>query len=137
MATWDDFCKRVEAEISDASSGKSDKKSLIEIAQWAKKRGLSPEVAMKARISNLRRLSKEGKIAIRNRDSKRLEELFHLAATLTLTELQVALKANDREKIYYTEEVIGTDVNYHIVLKDYQLKRIQSSIKAQYELVKA
>lgn len=130
---WKDLIVKVEEKKSPAPSWRSDQESLKEIFRYAERKGLSPENAISAPISQLRTIIKEANRAIYDEDLNRLQELFCMAATLSVVELRLALGTTTPPEILVSKTGDGESEEYQISLSKEQMQRFGQSLRLFYK----
>lgn len=130
---WQKIIERISAKQLPAPSWQSDKESLRDILRYAERNGLDPEYAFSAPISQLRTIIKEAKRAIFDQNPDRLQELFYLAATLSIVELRLALGTTVPSEIQVYRTGDETSEEYQISLSEEQLERFIQSLRLFYK----
>lgn len=126
---WQKNFERINAKQLPAPSWQSDQESLRDIFRFAERNGLNPEYALSAPISQLRTIIKEAKRAIFDEDLDRLQELFRLAATLSIVELRLVLGTTVPSEILVNKSGEGTSEEYQISLNKEQFLRFIQSLR--------
>jgi hypothetical protein len=132
---WSTLTKQVQAKQSSAASWKSDQKSLQEIIKYAESEGMDPTEAAGSDISKLRTIIKEARAAISSNNPDRLNELFHLAATLSIVDLRLTLGTTHPEVIYVERMLDNDNEIYTFSLLPEEFERIKLSMRLFYEFL--
>ena len=99
MENWIEAREMILSVVDDSPRWKSQSKHLLQIFAKAKEWQIDPSVIQGASLSNLREIIREARVAIKNGEKTRLENLLHQAATMTNTNLRVELRGERLRKV--------------------------------------
>lgn len=130
---YEKLINKIQEKKSPAPSWKSDQASIVEIIRYADRNDFDPSKITEIDLCKFRTIIKEAKIAISNDDLERLLELFHLAATLSLVDLRLAVGMTKPSEINVERKGNGEDAKYYLTLLPGQMKRLQQSLRLFYK----
>ena len=130
---YEELSNKIQAKKSPAPSWKSDQTSIIEIIRYADRNDVDPTKVTEIDLCKFRTIIKEAKKAISNDDLERLLELFHLAMTLSLVELRLAVGMTKPPEIIVERKGSGEEAKYYLTLLPKQMKRLQQSLRLFYK----
>ncbi len=126
MTTWNELREVVHRTTRTDPTWVSQRQSILQIIDRAEAAELDP-VGVPT-VSNLATIIAEGKRACRRRNYGDLQDLFRKAATLTNTELRLALCVSEVDTI----PVVQAGDQYLLSLNQTQYERVRRSTRARH-----
>lgn len=124
--SWTDVERKIALiDQSPAQSSKSNAKSLRQIVKVARSWGIDPEPFSDSGISNMREIIHEALRAVDVGDRDRLELLFRMAGTLSVTALRLWIRDN-RDRVPYKLELAPYSHRYVLTVTPRQFELIKS-----------
>jgi hypothetical protein len=131
---WVQEIKKVQEKVSSIPSWRSDQRHLVEIFRAAEAMGIEPNEVDGTDICKLRTIVKEARHAIERNNTKRLRELFHLAATKTIVELRLALGSVKTDVVLVRRMIIQNQEKYVLTLDPEQFARVKQSMRLFFSI---
>lgn len=135
MSTWNEFRSRVSREIEDTPRGVCNKKYLRVIADSAERWDISADCANSATMSNMREIIKEARMAIEQEDRQRLEVLLFLASRLSVTDLRIILRGENRKLITVAPHQTPFGPLYRLMVTQDQYEALKQGSRRQFMFV--
>ena len=135
--TWQDLRSQLKAHELDSSTWESERRSLLNIFEYAENKGISPDLVQIEKLSNLRTIIGPAKSAILEDDQDYLQELFQDAGKMTNVELRLKLNPRKLAPIQYFEHEGGSfEARYELRVTKAQLDRIRKSTRANFIFIR-
>jgi hypothetical protein len=136
MNIYENTKERIKAQAKPTAAWCSDERHLMQIIDKVKEWDIHPGCLPYISISNFRSLIRRARIAIRNEQKDRLEDILMKAATLSNSDFRLFLEIPDRDEVVVEPIDMGEDQEYfQIRVNKAQLDRIRRATKLQHKYV--
>jgi len=128
---WEHANQRIDILLEgDSTTYRNNRASLHQIVRWAADWRLDPADFMRMSSTCMREIIFECKMAIRENNDKKLQELFHMGATMTVNNLRRALRGYLTETIPYEGLVDSHGVRLcKVTFTERQFRRVKTLIE--------